>query len=140
MSTASNTEKKLNAGRHATLGVWGEGVRNNSCYSKGQLEWGGGWLLNGFVEASILISVYYVDQNSINARHYIIARTITIRTRLSTVQPQTVVGTNENLATGSCCVGTISVESREQFKHIISEGQDRATKCRFVFTCRFVAS
>jgi len=37
------------------------------------LEWGGGRLLNGFVEASILISVYYVDQNSTNVRHCIIA-------------------------------------------------------------------
>lgn len=92
------------------MGLGGEGgrVRNNSCYYKGHLEWGGGRLLNGFVEASILISVYYVDQNSVNVRHCIIARTI-IRTRLSTAPPQTAVGTNENLATGSCGVRIITV-------------------------------
>lgn len=89
-------------------GRGGEGVRNNSCYYKGHSEWGGGRLLNGFVEASILISVYYVDQNSINVRHYIIARTIIKRTCLSTAEPQTVVGANENLTTESCGVRIIS--------------------------------
>ena len=66
---------------------WGEGgggggvLRTASCYYKGHMEWGGGRWLNGFVEASILISVYYVDQNSMNVRHWIITKTIIIRTR-----------------------------------------------------------
>jgi len=116
MSTASNTEKKLNVGRHATLWDIGEGggLRTDSCYYKGHLEWGGGRLLNGFVEASILISVYYVDQSPMNVRHCMMARTIIIQTRLSTPQPQTVVGTNENPATGSCGVRIISVTNNSR--------------------------
>jgi len=71
-------EAKRWAARDAWAWGRGRGLRTDSCYYKGHLEWGGGRLLNGFVEASILISVYYVDQNSINVRHSIIPRTIII--------------------------------------------------------------
>jgi hypothetical protein len=70
MKTASDEhgkEAKRWVARDASGGEGGGGgsYRLHSCYYKGHLEWEGGRLLNGFVEAGILISMYYADQNSI---------------------------------------------------------------------------